>query len=190
MKKVLLLHGTQGNSTVNWFPWLKNELEQTGLVVWVPDLPQADEPNIERYNQYIFAHHEWVFDDATTIVGHSSGSLAALGILQNLPNEVVVERVILIGAFKDDLGWKSLSGLFEQPFDFEKITQHAKEFVLIHSDNDPYCPLDHAEYLAGKLNGKLLVLPGQKHFSEETNPKYTTFPYLKELLLSNISSNH
>lgn len=45
-------------------------------------------------------------------------------------------------------------------------------------------PLEHAEYLAKELGGELKVIPGQKHFSRETDPKYTTFPLLKELLLN------
>lgn len=53
----------------------------------------------------------------------------------------------------------------------------------MHSDNDPYCPLEHAEYLSNELNGEFKVIFGQKHFSEKTDPKYSTFPLLKNILL-------
>jgi predicted alpha/beta hydrolase family esterase len=79
----------------------------------------------------------------------------------------VVNKCILVGSFKDDLGWDSLKELFLVPFNFEKIKKHAKEFIFIHSDNDPYCPLEHAEYLSQKLSGKLIVIKGQGHFSGE-----------------------
>ena len=65
-----------------------------------------------------------------------------------------------------------------------KIVCWAKSFLFIHSDNDPYCPLEHAEYLSNELNGELKVMPGQKHFSEETDHKYSTFPLLKDILLN------
>jgi predicted alpha/beta hydrolase family esterase len=81
------------------------------------------------------------------------------------------------------LGWPSLSGLFEAPYDYDKIRRNASQFTLFHSNDDPYCPLDHAEYLAEKLDGELHIQPGQKHFSIETDPKYTTFPLLKEWLI-------
>ncbi len=182
MKKILLLHGTNGSSQVNWFPWLKNELELLGWDVWAPDLPQADEPNVKRYNEFIFSNKKWEFDETTYIVGHSSGAVEAMGLLQSLDSNVGVKEVILVGSFKDDLGWPNLGGLFKPPLDFEKIKSHCDNFLLIHSDDDPYCPLEHAKYLSEKLSGELKILPGQKHFSEETDSKYTTFPLLLELL--------
>lgn len=187
MKQALLLHGTDGNAQSNWFPWLANELTTAGWRVWVPNLPQAHEPNIARYNKYIFANIPWEFNDQTVIIGHSSGAVETLGLLQELPNDTVIKQAILVGSFKDDLGWPNLGGLFEKPFDFEAIQRHAQSFLFIHSDDDPYCPLDHAKYLSEKLHGKLMVIPGQKHFSVETDEKYIKFPLLAEILLDKIS---
>ena len=180
--RALLLHGTNGNSSSNWLPWLKAELESAGWEVWAPDLPHANEPNTKRYNQHLLAKN-WVFDSDTVIIGHSSGTIAALGLLQALPAAAVIKQCILIGSFKDDLGWQNLGGLFAEPLDFDAIKKHCADFLLLHSDNDPYCPLKHAQYLAKKLQGTLQVEPGQKHFSEETDSKYTTFPLLKTILL-------
>lgn len=176
MKNALILHGTDSNSSANWFPWLKNELEKKGYKVWVPDLPHAEKPNIERYNNFLLSNKDWVFDDESIIIGHSSGAVEILGLLQSFPEGTVVNTCILVGSFKDDLGWDSLKELFLKPFDFEKIKQHAKQFIFIHSDNDPYCPLQHAEYLSQKVNGKLIVIKGQGHFSG----KEVTIPQIVE----------
>lgn len=187
MKQAFLLHGTDDNAHSNWLPWLANELTNAGWRVWVPDLPQSHEPNIARYNEYIFTHAPWEFDDQTVIIGHSSGAVEVLGLLQQLPENVVIKQAILVGSFKDDLGWPNLGGLFEKPFDFDVIRHHAQSFLFIHSDNDPYCPLDHAKYLSEKLHGKLMVIPGQKHFSIGTDEKYIKFPLLAEILLPEIA---
>lgn len=188
MQNALILHGTYGNSHQNWFPWVKNELEQAGWKVWVPDLPGADFPNSRRYNMYILGNRKWSFNKDSIIIGHSSGAVAALGLLQNLPEKSVVNKVILVGSFRDNLGWHNLDGLFEEPLRFAKLKRHAKEFLFIHSDNDPYGPLDHAQYLAKKLDAKLLVQKGEQHFSiKEGGEKYKRFPYLLQLLKENYS---
>jgi len=186
MKRVLILHGTDGTSQENWFPWLKQKLEAKGLDVWVPDLPHAEKPNISRYNDFIFQKKDWIFDEETMIIGHSSGAVEILGLLQHLPENEKVGVCILVGAFKNDLGWEALSELFLEDFNFDLVKSKAKKFIFIHSDNDPYCPLDHARYLSQKLNGTLIVKKGQGHFSASNNPEYTKFPYLLELLEKSI----
>ena len=55
MKNALILHGTANDATRNWIPWLKKELENRNYRVWAPNLPGAETPNIERYNQFIFS---------------------------------------------------------------------------------------------------------------------------------------
>jgi pimeloyl-ACP methyl ester carboxylesterase len=80
--------------------------------------------------------------------------------------------------------------MFDPPLDFEAIKQRAEQFLFIHSDDDPYCPLQQAAYLAERVGGTLKVIPGQKHFSAETDPAYTKFPLLRDLLLTtDITSN-
>ncbi len=191
MKNAIILHGTNANSKLHWFPWLKEQLEKEGYIVWLPDLPRADRPNIERYNQFLLNHKvmvggyekSWEFNDDTILVGHSSGAVEILGLLKALPEDVKVRACIMIGAFKDDLGWDSLSELFITPFNFELIKQRCDKFIFIHSDNDPYCPLEHAQNLAKQLSGELIVLPGQGHFSaEESDPAYKDFPKLLEII--------
>lgn len=184
MKNALILHGTNGSSDDNWFPWLKQQLEKDGYLVWCPDLPQADEPNIERYSKFILANKEFQIDGDTVVIGHSSGAVAILGLLAALPSDSTVKASYLVGSFMNDLGWDSLKGLFVSPFDFDLIKQKSRLWYFIHSDNDPYCPLEHAEYLHQQIGGDLLVLPGQKHFSVGTvGDEYREFPYLLHLIL-------
>lgn len=182
MKNVLILHGTANNSQGNWFPWLKRELEKRGYRVWSPDLPEADKPNIKNYNNYILSNSKWKFNEKSVLIGHSSGAVAILGLLQHLPKNITVDTCILVSSFKDNLGLKNLNGLFEKPFNFKKIKKHAKHFIFIHSDNDPYCPLSHAKYLARKTGGKLIIKKGQGHFNLEKSKQYKRFPLLLKLL--------
>lgn len=186
MKNALILHGTNGTSQHNWFPWLKEELETRDWKVWVPDLPRADVPNLKRYNKFLLENKDWDFNNESYLIGHSSGAMAIMGLLQALPKETVVDTCILVGAFKNSLGEKYLEEIFEEPFNFEYIKQKAKRIIFIHSDNDPYCPLEHAEYLVEKLDAMLIIKDGQKHFSTGTyGEKYKEFPFLLELIENN-----
>jgi predicted alpha/beta hydrolase family esterase len=190
MQNALLLHGTDGNSQINWFPWLKEQLEAAGYKVWCPDLPNADQPDLDIYIPFILSNNEWNFDSESIIVGHSSGAVAALGLLERLPESSKIKATYLVGAFKNDLGWESLKKLYKKPFNFAKIRTKSAHFTFIHSDNDPYCPLVHAEYLSQKIGGELIVKPGQKHFGMRSGgPQYKAFPFLLELILADNQKN-
>lgn len=185
MKNALILHGTSANHTANWFEWLGKELEGEGYKVWVPDLPQSERPNIERYNSFIFSNKNWEFNQDSIIIGHSSGAVAALGLLESLPENIRICHTYLVSAFIDDLNWDALTELFIKPFNFEKIKTKSNKFTLIHSDDDPYCPLWHAETLAKKLNGNLIIEKGQGHFNTEKSIEYRRFPFLLDTIHNN-----
>lgn len=182
MKNALILHGLDGHSQENWFPWLKKELEKKGWKVWVPDLPQPHKPSMKSFNQHILSNKDWEFNKDSVIIGHSAGAVTILGLLQVLPEETKIDTCILVGSFKDDLGMEALQNLFNISLDFEKIKNQAQNFIFIHSDNDPYCPLEHAEFLSNKVNGKLIVKKGQGHFNTGFDEKYTRFPFLLKIM--------
>lgn len=180
MKNVCILHGTENNHTGNWFPWLADELKRRGYRVFSPDLPKAERPNIERYNKYIFDH--WTFDSDSIIVGHSSGAVAILGLLQELPDDVVIDTAILVAGFIDDLGDED-SELFLKPFDYEIIKTKAKRFIVFQSDNDRYVEVRHGEALRDLLKAEYVFLPNQGHFNLEEGQKYKQFPEVLQKII-------
>jgi predicted alpha/beta hydrolase family esterase len=181
MKNAIILHGTGNTPEGNWFRWLEKQLQERGYEVWLPHLPDAEVPNAEKYNKLLL-NHGFDFNKETILVGHSSGSVAILNLLQELPDAAKIRASFLVGAFKGPLGRDTRSELFPKPFDFEKIKSRCGKFVFIHSDNDPYCPLEDAEFLSEKLGGELVVEKGQGHFNLETGPQYKQFPLLLELI--------
>ena len=182
MIKVLILHGTDANPDSNWFMWLKGKLVGRGYNVWLPQLPDSDKPNTTKYTQFLLSNKNFVIDKDTIIIGHSSGSVEILNLLQDLKKGVKIKGVILVSAFKDDLGMENLKELFNEPLSFAKINIHCDKFIFIHSDNDPYCPLEHAKYLVSKTNGELIVFPGQGHFNTEISSEYNKFPEIIQFI--------
>jgi predicted alpha/beta hydrolase family esterase len=189
MKNILILHGTSSNSQGNWFPWLARVMEQQGWKVWVPNLPGAEKPNMATYLDYIFGNTEWEFNEDSIIVGHSSGAVAGLGVLNALDESKKIGTYIGVGAFHTDLHWESLKDLFTIQLNYEHLKRRSNKFVFIHSDNDPHVPLIEAEFLARTLDGELLMRKGQGHFNLTQSPEYKEFPFLLETIERNQNRN-
>jgi hypothetical protein len=182
MTRFLILHGTGGTPKSNWFMWLKGVLIGKGYEVWLPQLPNAAKPNRKTYNDFILANKDFVFDKDTVIIGHSSGAVEVLNLLQHLPEGSVVKAAIMVAIFKDDLEWEALKEFFIEPFDFNAIKKHCPKFTYVHSDNDPYCPIDHPKYFIEQTGGELIIIEGQGHFNLEASPEYKQFPQLLEII--------
>lgn len=181
MKNVLILHGKNGSPDENWFPWLKSELESEGYKVWLPQLPNSVRPNVDTYNEYLLKGFD--FNSESILVGHSAGAVEILSLLENLPENILVKKSILVAGFVDNLNWDELDGLFIHPFNWNRIKSKCKSFIFIHSDNDPYVPLEHGKILKEKLGGKLIIKKGQKHFSVNSfGGEYKKFPSLLDLI--------
>jgi len=183
MKNALILHGTLGNSKENWFPWLEKELIKNGYKVWLPDLPGANQPNLQRYNDFIFGNSDWKFDSESVIIGHSSGAQTVLKILEDLPDEVKIDTAVLVAGFTGDVDYPPNIELKDLTFDWNKIRSNVKRIILLHSDDDPFVPTEQGENLKVKLNAELIIRSGEKHYSISTGgEKFKELPIVLELL--------
>ena len=197
MKRAVLLHGTDGSPESNWLPWLKRQLEAMGYAVWVPLLPENSTPNRHTYNDFLFSSGRDFTDNL--IIGHSSGAVSILNLLtdERCPP---IKTGVLAGAWssldeaeltdgiKAAFGspeqiYERFRGLFPtEGFDFARITAHAGKLLFVHSDDDPYCPLKQAQWLAGQTGSELVVVPGGQHFSAGIDPAFKEFPQLLDIL--------
>lgn len=162
MARVFLIHGWQGKAMSGWRPWLKQELEQEGATVFVPQMPNPDFPK----------ESEWVEKIAQTVgvpsgkdffVGHSLGCIAILRYLETISSPV--GGAVLVAGVCKDLGIYEHKDFFARPIAWKKIRSACKNFVAVNSDDDPYIPLEHAELLRKHLGAKVVVAHGMKHFS-------------------------
>src|SRR4051812_40577268 len=119
MPQALILHGTDASPEANWFRWLESVMTSAGYGVWLPQLPNSAQPNTKTYNEFLLNNPDFKFNEQTILVGHSSGAVEILSLLQNLPESRSVGDVHLVSAFKDNLEWDALDGLFIEPFDYK-----------------------------------------------------------------------
>ena len=187
MRNALILHGAGNNSQGNWFPWLKSELEKKGYKAWAPDLPNSDTPNLNDWLNTVFSNKEWEFDSESVLVGHSSGATLILRILEKLPENVKIQKAILVAA-PVELGTISeyfpyKEDLIKGGFNWQKIKNSCKEFYFIHSENDKYqCGAPQGKILENNLGGNLIIKPNEGHFNLEVGPQYKEFPLLLEFI--------
>lgn len=180
MNKAVILHGTLGSPEGNWFLWLKQQLEARGFEVWLPQLPHAEQPSLEEWHSFVSQHCPFPIDGDTLVVGHSSGAILALILIQR--SRVRIGSVVCVSVFHDNsLNWQPNARLFDVPFEWEEIRTRKGKLLFVHSDNDPYVPLDQANFVVNNCQAELIVVPGQGHFNLEQSPAYQSFPHLLEI---------
>lgn len=88
-----------------------------------------------------------------------------------------------VSVFHDNsLNWQPNNRLFDVEFNWDDIRKNAPKLMFVHSDDDPYVPLDHAKFVADNCLAEIAIIPGQGHFNLEQSPDYKQFPKLTALL--------
>jgi predicted alpha/beta hydrolase family esterase len=172
---VFIFHGTEGNPQENWFPWLKQELEQQGCNVIVPQFPSPPvvSANVSEWFN-VFKDYADLVNEETVIIGHSLGGIFTLRVLETLKSPI--KGAIFVGApigVKPILNYdrdKSFSGF---DFNWNVIKNNAGQFAVYQSDDDPYVGLDNGKELAKHLGVELSFIPNAGHFN--TKAGYTEF---------------
>lgn len=191
MKNVLILHGIGGNPGLNWYQYIAKVAETNGYKAYVPQLPSTDRPNLNVTHKFL--QKTFSFDDETILIGHSSGASLALGILQLLPERIVIKRTILVAGFIDPnltpelhkyISTSDYDRLFPRNWDWEKIKHSSRDFVIFYSLSDPFVQPRHSEMMEEKLSGTLIEVPNALHFSVTSGGlRFKQFPELLEKIV-------
>jgi uncharacterized protein len=102
MKRVIIVHGYTGDSSKNWFPWLKAELEKLGVSVTVPQMPNTNAPVLTEWLPHLQAT-VGAPDTETYLVGHSLGCPTILRYLESLKNGEKTGGALLVAGFAEPL---------------------------------------------------------------------------------------
>ena len=107
-KTIFIVHGTGANSKMNWYPWLKSELEKEGYKVIVPDLPNSKFPVLKDWLDALLKYKEEI-NENTIIIGHSLGCPTAIQFVQKLNRKI--DKLILIAPTHKDMDWNTYGKL-------------------------------------------------------------------------------
>src|SRR6185437_13545519 len=85
MKNVIILHGTSETKDSFWFPWLNTELEKRGYTISLPQLPDADTPDLGKWLPVALKEP---YNSETILIGHSAGGPLQLSVLENIHDRI------------------------------------------------------------------------------------------------------
>lgn len=163
MKNAFIIHGSNGSKDAHWYPWLEEKLKEEGYEVVRPQFPIKEEQILSNWLKTLKPYKEKL--DVALVFAHSLGVPFFMNVLNRW--DVSCRAVFLVSGFVGCLeaeGEPNLDDFSDREFDWEKIRKSAEEFVVFHSDNDPYVPLKRAEDLAEKLGTKVRVIKDGEHF--------------------------
>jgi len=95
-KRVFIVHGFASWPEDCWFPWLRRELENRGFSVFLPEMPEPRNPDIERWVAVVSRIVKEP-DADTFFVGHSLGVYIILKYIQTLAPDKKVGGVVAVG---------------------------------------------------------------------------------------------
>jgi len=183
MTKFFMIHGAYGNPSENWFPWLKEKLEELGHTVFVPTFPTPENQTLINWTSEFESYINFI-DDDSVLIGHSLGPAFILSILE----KVKVKACYFVAGFISSLDnpeFDEINETFvERKFEFEKILNNCEKFIVIHSDNDPYVPLSKGHELANQLNCELVLIENAGHFNSDSG--YGKFEFLYNKIIDEI----
>ena len=185
MSTIFISHGISGHADENWFPWLKERLEEDGHTVIVPSFPHADEPQLQEWLDH-FKQYKKYLNERSVFIGHSLGAAFVLRLLEKMQHPV--RACFLVAAVYDVMGNvfdSRMTSFVEGGFDWNVLKGKAGKFYVIHSDNDPYVTLGKAEILAKALDAPLTLVEGAGHFNAAAG--YREFAVLLEKVKAEVS---
>lgn len=198
--KFVLFHGAFGGPEGNWFPELKEKLEDLGQTVIVLQFPVEnwDEftkagPNVPPSKQSLRAWLE-IFQkevlpkldkgEKLCFIGHSLASVFILHVVDKF--NLQLDSAVFVGPFMDKLNLKELwqfdhanSTFYKTDFDFEKLKKLIPISYVLYSGDDPYVNKTHSILFAKALDSSLIYVTRAGHMNSEVN--LNEFPLVFDL---------
>jgi len=159
MKKYLILNWWGWSSKDGWKSWLKIELESKAYEVFLPNLPNSNNPILEEQLDYINVY-AWDFDEDWNIVGHSLWCQLALKFIEE--NKISNNNIILVAPsypwlameLEEEKFWDkffTLEKYYNTELNFEKINKLNNNYTIFLSHDDPYINFDNAKKYYSQL---------------------------------------
>ncbi len=182
----LILHGSFGSAEGNWFPRLKERLENIGQEVVLPQFPvdsweditengSKSPPKRQILSNWMDTFKKDVLPEldvskGVCIVAHSLGPLFSLHIIEEF--NLKLDSAIFVSPFLEKLGgdWQIdhvNKSFYKKDFDWKRLKKLIPLSYALYSDNDPYIDEKFAKDFSGRLGSRDIPLTGAGHMNSE-----------------------
>jgi serine hydrolase len=174
----LILHGWQGSGPDHWQTWLADRLRERGHEVSYPELPDPDEPSLDGWLAAFDEHLSR--PEGLVVLCHSLACIVWLHRARTVES-APVERALLVAPPSGIVDTMGLPGFFPLQAAPADVGRAARSTLLVHSDDDPYCPEGAGSLFAEPLGIRAELLPGAGHIN--TDAGYGPWPALERWCL-------
>jgi predicted alpha/beta hydrolase family esterase len=145
---------------------MKTTLEAQGYFVVVPQFPT---PAGQSYESWKAAMKNYLdkFDEQTLFIGHGSGGLFAIRLLDEL--SIKIAGLFLVASYAEPIGHVGYDRVnetfFKQGLDWDKIKKSALVIDVFAGSDDPFVPREATERLAEHLGETVHLIPEGGHLN-------------------------
>ncbi len=166
---VTVIHGFGVTPEKMWFPWLHEKLEERGLAVRIPRLPDPLRPNYKKWMGAL-APIARTWSPTTLVVAHSLGGAFAVRLLETEVKKRIAGVVLVSPLFTSTIPVEPLVRFFSRPIDWPRIGAMSGGFSVLQATDDPLVPADHAFRYAEALGAELTLIKKGGHLTKKTCP--------------------
>ena len=176
----LIVHGSFGSPFVNWFPYLRKEIENRGLEVYTPDFPiGVGYQNYENWEKLLRVYVDsGIINDNTVIFAHSIAPIFICKFL--IKNNIKVKKLVFVCGFNNYLGINEEYDNVNKSMyidNLDEIKKYCDSIICYFSDNDPYVKYEVEKNFADTIANEQFIIKNGGHLNSESG--YTEF---KELI--------
>ena len=177
---IYIVHGYTSSSKAEWFPWLKEKLNEIGINVIVFDMPNSNSPEVKAWDECLEKNINEM-NENTYFIGHSLGCITALRYLEKQSQEKRIAGIIMVSGFNCvNPRYPFFDPFIKDNLDTEKIKKMIKKRIVVSSPTDPYAPYKFSCELAKALEAELVTIENGGHFTGDEG--FTQFPQLLDII--------
>ena len=171
MTNYILIHGSFGSPFVNWFPYLRKELESLEKIVYTPDFPTGvGYQTYENWEKLLKCYVDFgLLNENTIIFAHSIAPIFVCKFL--VENKITVKRLVFVCGFNNYLGIDEEYDTVNESMYFNNlkdIKKYCKDIICFYTKNDPYVKYEKEKEFADTITNKQIIIEDGGHLNTDS----------------------